>query len=186
MPSVLFSRVLAQTIVAVNVCCDAHSLTFAAPNVLSTCVSTQVHSSLATLVLTETVVSEANSRSSVCALPCSCYFSFMRRENQAPHEAENGWSEELEAKQRNLVWPDTMRNSRGVDVLFFKGDPKAPTVQRVGCWVFGISMFFVTATSIAELLDSKDAGWAIMAIFSGAFGGWVFSRGFVGLRKRQR
>ena len=106
-----------------------------------------------------------------------------------PHddeEAEDGWISDLEAKQRNFVWPDTMRNSRGVDVLFFKGDPKAPMVQRIGCWVFGISMFFITATSTAELLDSKSAAWAIMALASGGFGGWVFSRGFVGLKNRRK
>jgi hypothetical protein len=57
-------------------------------------------------------------------------------------------------------------------------------VQRIGCWVFGTSMFFVTATAIAEMLDSHNGSWVIVAVFSGAFGGWVFSRGFVGLGRR--
>jgi hypothetical protein len=112
----------------------------------------------------------------------------MRRGNRKTPESGEGqgsWISEFEAKQRNLVWPDTMRNCRGVDVLFLKGNPKAPMVQRVGCWVFGTSMFFITATAIAEMLNARNGSWVVVAVASAAFGGWVFSRGFVGLRGRR-
>ena len=51
--------------------------------------------------------------------------------------------EEIEAKQKNTVWPDTLRNSRSVDAFLWKGDPGAPLVQRMGAWIFGL--FFILA-----------------------------------------
>lgn len=110
----------------------------------------------------------------------------MKNHPQEPHHTERQeWIAEIEKKQRNLTWPDAMRNSRGVDALFFKGNPDAPMVQRIGCWIFGCSMFFVTATSIEEFLELRIGFFIVFAIGSALFGGWVFSRGFVGLRQKQ-
>ena len=50
---------------------------------------------------------------------------------------------EVEAKQRNITWPDTMINGRSVDEFLWKGAPNAPLVQRIGAWIFGL--FFVGA-----------------------------------------
>jgi hypothetical protein len=46
---------------------------------------------------------------------------------------------EIEAKQRNTVWPDTLVNSRGVDELLWKGSPYITTVQRIGVALFGLA-----------------------------------------------
>jgi len=58
--------------------------------------------------------------------------------------------EELQARQRNVDWQDTMRNGMSVDALLWRGSPEATSVQRVGIAVFGIlflslGLFFVFA-----------------------------------------
>ena len=58
--------------------------------------------------------------------------------------------EELEARQRNVDWQDTMRKGMSVDALLWRGSPEATSVQRVGIAVFGIlflslGLFFVFA-----------------------------------------
>ena len=108
----------------------------------------------------------------------------MTQHRQDPdHNEQQTWIAQVEAKQRNLTWPDALRNSRGVDALFFKGNPDAPVVQRIGCWIFGCAMFFVAATGIAEFIERRFRLLLIMSIVFALFGGWVLSRGFVGLRK---
>lgn len=99
---------------------------------------------------------------------------------------QDAWIREVEAKQHNLVWPDAMRNNRGVDALLFKGDPNAPLVQRIGCWIFGCSMLFVTAFAFVEFQQSRSTAFIPLGAGSALFGGWVFSRGFVGFRRRKR
>lgn len=50
---------------------------------------------------------------------------------------------ELEARQRNTVWPDPLRNSRGVDQLLWKGSVDATAVQRIGIAVFGFTFCLI-------------------------------------------
>ena len=51
-------------------------------------------------------------------------------------------SEDVRARQRNTVWPDTLRNGLSVDALLWKGSRTATTVQRVGIAIFGLAFFF--------------------------------------------
>lgn len=46
-------------------------------------------------------------------------------------------------RQRNIVWPDTMKNGGSVDALLWKGSRDATTVQRIGIAIFGL--FFLLA-----------------------------------------
>jgi hypothetical protein len=59
----------------------------------------------------------------------------MRRRNldNFIHEAKN--------RQRNIVFPDTVRNARSIDAYLWKGNPNAPLVQRVGACLIGL--FFI-------------------------------------------
>jgi hypothetical protein len=49
--------------------------------------------------------------------------------------------EDVEARQRATDWPDTLRNGRTIDAFFWKGDPNAKPVQRIGLIVF--ALFFL-------------------------------------------
>src|SRR5579862_934813 len=46
--------------------------------------------------------------------------------------------EESRAKQRNIVFPDTVRNGRAVDVFFWRGSPTPTLVQRIAAWLFSL------------------------------------------------
>jgi hypothetical protein len=86
--------------------------------------------------------------------------------------------EDIKAKQKNLVFPDTLRNSRSVDEFLWKGSPNAPLVQRVAAWMFGL--FFVLA-GVAFLDVSYQKHYLIFGVLSiGWFlvGGKVFLNGF--------
>lgn len=49
--------------------------------------------------------------------------------------------EDIEARQRATLWPDTFRNGAIVDAFLWKGDPNAKSVQRIGLIVF--ALFFL-------------------------------------------
>jgi hypothetical protein len=86
--------------------------------------------------------------------------------------------EQVKAKQRNIVWPDTMINGRAVDEFLWKGSPDAPLVQRIAAWGFGV--FFVLG-SIAWLDAAFERHSVIVGVLSIAWfllGGKVFLNGF--------
>ena len=58
-----------------------------------------------------------------------------RTHHQEPHTK---LLQDIETRQRNIVWPDTMRNSHGMDELLWKGSPAATKVQRVGIAIWGL------------------------------------------------
>ncbi len=65
--------------------------------------------------------------------------------------------DEIRAKQKNTVFPDTVRNSSGVDAYFLRGDSKAPLVQRVGAWIFGA--LFLLAGIVFANFTLADHSW---------------------------
>ena len=46
--------------------------------------------------------------------------------------------DESRSSQRNIVFPDTVRNGRAVDVFFWRGSPAPTLVQRIAAWLFGL------------------------------------------------
>lgn len=45
---------------------------------------------------------------------------------------------EIDARQRNTIWPDTLRNAAFVDAFLWKGSPEATSLQRIGIALFGL------------------------------------------------
>ena len=95
--------------------------------------------------------------------------------------------EEIKAKQRNTVWPDTHRNGRSVDEYLWKGSPDAPLVQRIGAWVFGFT-FMLLAVALIEVdretsPDRKSIAFVILGVAFFGVGLKVFLNGF---RRRNR
>jgi hypothetical protein len=86
--------------------------------------------------------------------------------------------DDIEAKQKNTTWPDTMINSRSVDAFLWKGDPNAPLVQRIGAWIFGLT-FILGGLLWVDVAYEKH--WGVIGVLSiGWFlvGGKVFLNGF--------
>jgi len=48
--------------------------------------------------------------------------------------------DEIRQKQRNIVFPDTVRNARSVDAFLWRGSPNPTMVQRIGAWLFGLTL----------------------------------------------
>jgi hypothetical protein len=87
--------------------------------------------------------------------------------------------EELKARQRNLVWPDALINSRGVDEFLWRGAPDAPLVQRVGAWLFGLAF---AAVGIGWLVVAYKKHFIVFGILSVVWlyvGARVFLNGFL-------
>src|SRR5712692_329360 len=89
--------------------------------------------------------------------------------------------DESSARQKNIVFPDTVRNARSVDAFLWKGSRNPPVVQRIAAWMFGLifivlgfAMFFLTTKAW------DDGSWlgigvtAIMSLSSVGIGLRVF------------
>ena len=61
--------------------------------------------------------------------------------------------EEIEAKQKATLFPDSLRAGGIVDEFLWKGDPNAKPIQRAGLVVFGLTFWFSGVVLIA-------IGWA--------------------------
>jgi hypothetical protein len=71
--------------------------------------------------------------------------------------ADQGESiEEIRAKQRNLIWPDTLVNSRSVDKFLLRGSADASLVQRMAAWLWGLA--FLAASALLLVAGRQFAG----------------------------
>jgi len=71
--------------------------------------------------------------------------------------------EDVEAKQRAILWPDALRAGKSVDEFLWKGDPNAKPIQRAGLVVFGFS-FWILGVSIIAIGWAKDEGLACLVM----------------------
>ena len=69
--------------------------------------------------------------------------------------------DESRASQRNIVFPDTVRNARSVDVFLWRGSPNPPLVQRIGAWLFGLTYIGLglALSSVALRLHNEERSW---------------------------
>jgi hypothetical protein len=86
--------------------------------------------------------------------------------------------EEIKSKQRNVDFPDTLRNSRSVDEFLWRGSPNAPVVQRVAAWIFGL--FFILAGIAFMNIAYEKRFWLFGVLAIGWFliDGKIFLNGF--------
>ena len=85
---------------------------------------------------------------------------------------------EIRAKQRNIVFPDTLRNSRGVDEYLWKGSPNATRVQRVASWMFGCFFILAGVAFVDVAFEKQDWPSGVFSICWFLVGGKVFLNGF--------
>lgn len=52
--------------------------------------------------------------------------------------SRNKLSSDIKARQRNILWPDTLRNGALVDAFAWRGSPNASCIQRIGTALFGL------------------------------------------------
>jgi len=106
------------------------------------------------------------------------------------HEHEpDPFIDEIRAKQRNVVFPDTVRNGRSVDAFLWFGSPNPTRVQRMGAWLVGSAFVCLGLPFIFIAARARDAGdWAgywLVLLISLAFvllGIRIFRNGFPRIR----
>src|SRR5580700_964371 len=77
---------------------------------------------------------------------------FKGRGSRVKSKNPSRFLDDVRAKQRNTVWPDTIRNGRSVDRLLWKGSPNATRVQRIGIAIFGM-VFLILGLMITWLAN---------------------------------
>lgn len=63
--------------------------------------------------------------------------------------------DDVEAKQRATVWPDTLRNGATVDGFLWKGDAHAKPIQRPGLIVFAVTFLLVSVATFSIPFQKK-------------------------------
>jgi hypothetical protein len=76
------------------------------------------------------------------------------------HHSRSQWERELEASQRNIVFPDTVRNDRFVNDLLWKGSPHATVVQRIGIALIGLTIFAPAVIMMFSVAHEVEIGSA--------------------------
>jgi hypothetical protein len=74
----------------------------------------------------------------------------------------------VEAKQRNIDWPDTLRNGSSIDGFLWKGSTHLTGIQRAGIWIFGI-LFLFASLGLALVAWEQHSGLAILPVAFGLF-----------------
>ena len=78
----------------------------------------------------------------------------------------NRFIDDVKGRQENLLWPNTLVNSKNVDRLLFKGSPNPTLVQRIGAWLFGllyIGLGFCFVSFAKHDSENSFVWWTIAA-----------------------
>ena len=97
---------------------------------------------------------------------------------------------EIRDRQRNIVFPDTVKNSRSADVFLWRGSSDPTVVQRIAACLFGLlfvglGLCFLSLAAESRAHDADYIGFAIFLAVSGALVYVGLRMLWNGLRKRQ-
>jgi hypothetical protein len=73
--------------------------------------------------------------------------------------------DDVESKQHNTTWPETMVNAKGVDELLWKGSRRITKIQRVGVALLGLAFVLCGVLFIGDFGSHGDSRW--LPIFFG-------------------
>jgi len=71
--------------------------------------------------------------------------------------------EEIEARQRSILWPDYLYATRNTYDFLWNGVPGPKMVQRIGLAIFGM-YFLAIGVSFISISSSSELGWFNPAI----------------------
>jgi hypothetical protein len=75
--------------------------------------------------------------------------------------------EEIEAKQRTVLFEDGLRASRNVSESLWKGDSNAKPIQRAGLVVFGLMSFLPAIFAFVAFEEKHSEGGSIFGFLFG-------------------
>ena len=73
--------------------------------------------------------------------------------------------DDVESKQHNTTWPETMVNAKAVDELLWKGSRRITKIQRVGVALLGLAFVLCGILFIGDFGSHGDSRW--LPIFFG-------------------
>lgn len=81
------------------------------------------------------------------------------------HENLDKFIEEAKGRQRNIVFPDTVRNERAAWAFFWKGSPEPTVVQRIAAWMIGL-VFLGNGLMFVDMAASAHNGdaWILVPL----------------------
>src|SRR5262245_10241097 len=102
------------------------------------------------------------------------------------HRKFGEFIEDAEARQRNIVFPNTVRNGRSADAFLWKGSPRPTIVQRLGAWIVGLWFTGIGLACLYALPRIKHTGdfllgvvgFVVMGLGGLYVGGRIFRNGF--------
>ena len=74
--------------------------------------------------------------------------------------------DETRASQRNIVFPDTVRNGRSVDVFFWRGSPAPTLVQRIAAWMLGLTFIGNGLVLFGLAVRMRPESWGVSWIMT--------------------
>lgn len=86
--------------------------------------------------------------------------------HKGSHRDPQQFLNDVRARQRNTVWPDTFRNGRAVDAFLWRGSPDATPVQRVGTGLFGLAFL---AMAVAFFILARQVGSRLVGVLAFGF-----------------
>jgi hypothetical protein len=89
-----------------------------------------------------------------------------------------GFIDQIRAKQRNILWPDTVVNGRAVDVFLWRGSPDPTIVQRIGAWLFGLLFLALSVGFLDYALRERSFVLVLFSLGWILLGARVFRNGF--------
>ncbi len=66
-------------------------------------------------------------------------------------------SDDVRARQRNTIWPDTLRNETTFLGFLWNGSPTATPVQRVGIALIALIFFLIPALLLLYVMAHTDS-----------------------------
>jgi hypothetical protein len=81
------------------------------------------------------------------------------------------FEDDVQSRQRNTVWPDTLRNGRTIDGFLWRGSPDATRVQRAGMAIFGLAFLAAGFTFVYIAVSRGGSGPSLFIMLFGLF--WV-------------
>jgi hypothetical protein len=94
------------------------------------------------------------------------------------HRSLDKLIEKTRTSQRNIVFPDTVRNGRAVDVFLWRGSPDPTRVQRIAAWMFGLMFTIVGLEFLYFGVKARiEEGFSISVVIEAAFALAVVSAG---------
>ena len=78
----------------------------------------------------------------------------------------DGFIDETQASQSNIVFPNTVRNARGVDAFLWKGSPSPTLVQRMAAWLFGLLFIAMASLFVGLFFQEGDtkSWWPLLLV----------------------